>query len=59
MLQRKDPSGMISEEFRNGVDDFIRIATRDPTNVDVEIVIGRHHLIWRNICIVMDLLIVM
>ena len=35
MLQRKDQFGMISGEFRDGVDDFIRIATRDPTIPDV------------------------
>jgi len=35
MLQRKDRSGMISDEFRNGVDDFIWITTRDPTIADV------------------------
>ncbi|XP_027933729.1 uncharacterized protein LOC114189213 [Vigna unguiculata] len=35
MLQRNDQSGMISGEFRDGVDDFIRIATRDLTIPDV------------------------
>ncbi|RDX95700.1 hypothetical protein CR513_21742, partial [Mucuna pruriens] len=34
MIRRKDCTGQVSEEFKNGVDDFIKIAKKDPTVVD-------------------------
>lgn len=34
MIRRKDCTGQVTEEFKNGVDDFIKIATRDPTVAD-------------------------
>jgi len=30
MLQRKDHFGLVTQEFRNGIDGFIQVATRDP-----------------------------
>ena len=35
ILRRKDHTGRVSEEFQNGVDDFLNIARGDPTTADI------------------------
>lgn len=34
MLHRKNHFGLVTEEFRNEIDGFIQVVTRDPTIVD-------------------------
>jgi len=34
MLQRKNRFGLVTKEFKNGIDGFIQVVARDPTIVD-------------------------